>query len=114
MLDFSKNTLLEKGLSVTALTHFMDCPSRFLYQSILKLPQPPAASAEKGNVMHDAFSRVWKSEDRSAHAIEASILHSLESFRVKSLLPSFETESIVRELSESAPLVAKALAPHFS
>src|SRR3989344_8601019 len=106
MLDFSKNTLLEKGLSVTALNHFMEYPSRFLYQSVLKLPQPPAASAEKGNVMHDAFSRVWKSDDRSAKAIEASIQNSLESFRVKSLLPSFETEAIVRELSGSAPLVS--------
>ncbi|MEK9185139.1 MAG: ATP-dependent DNA helicase, partial [Patescibacteria group bacterium] len=54
-IDYAKSILQESGLSVTALNHFIKCPSEFLYQSILKLPQPLAPLAEKGNAMHTAL-----------------------------------------------------------
>ena len=41
LIDFAKGLLVEKGLSVTALNHFLECPNKFLYLSILKLPQAP-------------------------------------------------------------------------
>jgi len=114
LLDYAKRMLLEKGLSVTALNHFMNCPSKFVYQSILKLPQAPAPSAEKGTVMHEAFSRVWKSEKRDAKITERCILQALIMFERRTLLANFEKEAVSAELRENVPIVAKALEPHFA
>ncbi len=118
--DLAKRVLMSKGLSVTALNHFIECPSKFLYQSILKLPQAPAAAAEKGSAMHLALSRVWALPDRTdpglfnAKLIEVVIIQGINEFLDESLLPSAEKESVKKELLENAPAVAKALGGHFS
>jgi DNA helicase-2/ATP-dependent DNA helicase PcrA len=55
MTAIAKQVLLENGLSVTALNHFLECPNKFLYLSILKLPQAPSPAAEKESVKKDLF-----------------------------------------------------------
>jgi DNA helicase II / ATP-dependent DNA helicase PcrA len=118
--DVAKRVLIDKGLSVTALNHFIECPSKFLYQSILKLPQAPAAAAEKGSAMHLALSRVWALENRTdpssfnADLIEAGLIQGINEFLEDSLLPSIEKESVKKELLANAPDVAKSLVAHFS
>ncbi len=118
--DLAKRVLLNKGLSVTALNHFMECPSKYLYQSVLKLPQAPAPSAEKGSAMHLALSRVWALENRTdpssftAELVEAVITQGVNEFLEESLLSSVEKESVKKELLENAPAVAKSLVSHFS
>lgn len=113
LIEYSQNTLLEKGLSVTALNHFLNCPSEFLYKSILKLPEAPSATGEKGNAMHEAMARVWKQKERSVKDITKTIIQTTSEYINKSLLPKFERESILEEIRESAPIVATALGEHF-
>ena len=124
LVDIAKHTLVEKGLSVTALNHFLECPSKFIYQSILKLPQAPSVPSEKGNAMHEAISRVWKSEQRIemanssgkivANDIEKILTESIRDFFEQSFLPVNEKTSAVKELLDDVPAVAKALEPHFN
>ena len=110
---YAKQLLLEHGLSVTALNHFCDCPMEFLYKSILKLPEPPAGNAEKGNAMHEALARVWHLKDKTEKNITATITRTVHEYFEDSLLPLFEKEPIIEELSVSAPIVASALKNHF-
>ncbi|HEY0908493.1 MAG TPA: ATP-dependent DNA helicase [Candidatus Paceibacterota bacterium] len=114
LVDYAKSVLLERGLSVTALNHFCTCPSLFFYKSILKVPEPPAASAEKGNSMHEAIARVWALESKSEKAITDTLIETIREYFGSSLLPAFEKKTIVAELVENAPAVAKALAGHFA
>jgi DNA helicase-2/ATP-dependent DNA helicase PcrA len=113
LIAIAKHVLLEKGLSVTALNHFMDCPSKFIYQSILKMPQAPAVPSEKGNAMHEALAKVWRSEKRDEKTIEAILRESLEDYFKISFLPTNEKKSAEKELVEDVPAVAKALESHF-
>ncbi|MDO8594290.1 MAG: ATP-dependent DNA helicase [bacterium] len=113
IIDLAKTTLLQKGLSVTALNHFLTCPSSFIYQSILKLPQAPAATAEKGRAVHDAFARIWQEKDRSAKNIERVFKGSISAYLEHSFLPVFEKESIKKELFEEASSIARELQSHF-
>lgn len=113
-IEYAKRTLLENGLSVTALNHFLKCPSEFFYKSILKLPEPPSASSEKGNAMHEALSNVWKAEEKEVVAIEKIIKTTVTSYFKHSLLPLFEKEMILEELTANAPKVALALVNHFA
>ena len=114
LLDLTKRILTENGLSVTALNHYLKCPNEFLYLSVLKLPQAPSAAAEKGSAMHLALSRAWKSDDRSAEKIEAIIRESVVEYLDGSFLSVNEKQSVLATLTEDAPVVAKALEPHFA
>jgi len=115
----ARRVLSEKGLSVTALNHFLECPNKFIYNSILKLPQAPSAASEKGTAMHEALARVWMHEDRAkgnlkAAIIEPIIIEAIKEFFTRSFLPKSEQEAVQAELITDAPAVAKALESHFA
>ncbi|MDD5165683.1 MAG: ATP-dependent DNA helicase [Candidatus Pacebacteria bacterium] len=117
ILNLSKKVLLDTGLSVTALNNFLDCPSKFIYNSILKLPQAPSSASEKGTAMHEAMDHIWKidgAQGRPAHAIEEVIKKSVEDYFKTSFLATNEKNIVTKELFEDAPVVAKALESHFS
>ena len=126
MTDLAKHVLLTTGLSVTALNHFLECPNKFLYESILKLPQAPSASAEKGTAMHEAISAVWHDTElrtevkqqteaeRPAGKIEEIIVKKTSEYLAESFLSIREKEAVKKELIEDAPAVAKALLSHFN
>ncbi len=111
-IEHAKREILEKGLSVTALNCFVSCPSEFLYKSILKLPEPPTASTEKGKAMHEAMATIWK--DHKKENIEKIIIDTVRNYMKSSLLPVYEKEAVLEELTKNAPIVAKELGAHFS
>lgn len=113
MINVAKKALMESGLSVTALNHFMECPSKFLYESILKLPQAPSVSAEKGSAMHEAIATAWLKRTKSAEQIEKILIEVTTEYVDKSLLSSGDKSALKNELMGNAPDVAKALASHF-
>jgi len=113
-LEYAKHVLLEKGLSVTALNHFVKCPNKFFYKSILKLPEAPTASSEKGNAMHEALSAVWALPKKDQSSITETITKVTGDYFRHSLLPVYEKEVIIEELGVNAPKVAEALLDHFT
>lgn len=113
-IEYTKRVLLENGLSVTALNHFIDCPNKFFYRSILKMPEAPSASSEKGNAMHEAMDNVWKNKDKTVKKIEKTIISTVKEYFKHSLLSSLEKEAVLKELVTNAPIVASALLEHFN
>ncbi len=113
LVNEAKKVLIESGLSVTALNHFLECPSKFLYESVLKLPQAPSVSAEKGNAMHQALSNVWVKKARVSKEIENIISGTVKEYIDKTLLSPEDKTALKKELTENSPVVAKALTPHF-
>lgn len=114
LIDITKQTLLKKGLSVTALNHFLECPNTFLYQSILKIPQAPSVPAEKGTAMHAAFDSVWNSKKKTAGEIEAILIAKIKEYFDGSFLPMSEKIPAMKELLDDVGAVAKALESHFN
>lgn len=114
LIDEAKKVLLDSGLSVTALNHFLECPSKFLYESVLKMPQSPSLSAEKGSAMHEAISRVWTQKDRSVKNIEAIITSTVTEYIDKSMLSQNDKTLLKNELAENSKIVASALVSHFN
>lgn len=120
-VEYAKHRLLEDGLSVTALNHFCDCPSKFFYKSILKLPEPPSAPSEKGNAMHEAIAAVWLLPDlpagrqgKTESTITSTLQQAITNYFAHSFLPVYEKAVVVEELLADAPRVAQALLPHFN
>lgn len=118
-IEYAKNILLHNGLSVTALNHFLECPNKFFYKSILKVPEAPNASSEKGSAMHEAVANVWKEmasflPSEPSKKITDIIKASVENYFKHSLLPLHEKEAVLEGLISNAPKVATALKEHFS
>lgn len=121
-IQYAKRVLLENGLSVTALNNFLECPNKFFYKSILKVPEAPSASSEKGSAMHEALANVWKEKIRLSKKSEEAVFipiadiikTSVENYFKHSLLPLHEKEAVLEELVSNAPKVAAALRGHFS
>jgi DNA helicase-2/ATP-dependent DNA helicase PcrA len=114
MAEYTKRIILENGLSVTALNHFLNCPSQFFYKSILKIPEAPSATSEKGIAMHKALAVVWREKNKIPESIQKTIEKTVKEYFRSSLLPMFEKEVILTELLESAPKVAVALKDYFN
>ncbi|MEN9649360.1 MAG: hypothetical protein RL094_327 [Candidatus Parcubacteria bacterium] len=112
--EFAKHILLESGLSVTALNHFIQCPSSFVFKSILKIPEAPHPSAEKGIAMHLAFDRIWKAEDKSLQNIRAICEKTIVEHIDSSLLYSYQKEAVKKELLEQVPDMCASLLGHFA
>lgn len=106
--------VLDDGVSVSALNNFLKCPSTFYMRNILRLPEAPNASSEKGNAMHAAISSVWDLDVRTPKAITAELEKSVREYFSRSLLAAFDKDAAEAELLEAAPKVAAALAPHFA
>lgn len=115
IIEYAKASLLENGLSVTALNHFLECPSQFLFKSVLRLPEAPSATAEKGIAMHTAFDHIWKMDEseRTVKGIAATIETIARASVSASYLRTFEKEAVIADLLKNAPVVAKSLHPHF-
>lgn len=112
--EYIQTVVAEKGLSVTALNHFIECPSKFIYKSILKLPEIPHPSSEKGNAMHLAMDRVWKSSNKSVENIQEQIEGSIREYMSTSLLKKFERDTAQAELLKYTPSIAVSLHSHFN
>ena len=114
LINEAKKVLLDSGLSVTALNHFLECPSKYLYESVLKMPQSPSLSAEKGSAMHEAISKIWTQSNRSVKNIESIIVSSITEYIDKSMLSQNDKISLKNELIKNANAVASALVSHFN
>jgi DNA helicase-2/ATP-dependent DNA helicase PcrA len=62
--DYEKdylNRVLERfSLSSTALNNFLDCPLKFYYSNIMRMPQARSSSMGFGNVAHKILERLWR------------------------------------------------------
>jgi DNA helicase-2/ATP-dependent DNA helicase PcrA len=112
--EYTKRVIVEKGLSVTALNHFIKCPREFFYKSILKIPEAPSVSSERGIAMHKALSYVWREEDRTAKNIEKIIVSVMDEYFSTSLLPKFEKEIISEEIKSYAVHLGRELENYFA
>ncbi len=113
-VEYAKRILADSGLSVTALNHFCECPAKFFYKSILRLPEPPTAQSEKGNAMHEGMAAAWQVKPKTVVNISKAIEKSVRAYFSTSLLPTYEKEPALESLLADAPVVAEALLPHFS
>lgn len=113
ILDEAKSLLLGNGLSVTALNHYIECPNKFIYESVLQMPQAPNASAVKGTAMHEAISGVWISEKKEVEDIKKIISEISQRIIEESFITLKEKIAIQEDLKESIPQVAEALKDHF-
>ncbi len=115
IIGLAKELVLKNGLSVTALNHFLECPNKFIYESVLKMPQAPSITATKGTAMHEALSHIWMSPDRlslESTEIERIMREIAERSIDDSYLSKKEKDLIKHNLEEEIGIVVRELKEH--
>jgi DNA helicase-2/ATP-dependent DNA helicase PcrA len=57
--DFINSLLSNFKMNVTALNNYLDCPVKFYYQSLVRVPSAISESAQFGTSMHDALNAYY-------------------------------------------------------
>ncbi|HRH25710.1 MAG TPA: ATP-dependent DNA helicase [Parcubacteria group bacterium] len=115
VLALAKELLMKNGLSVTALNHFLECPNKFIYESILKMPQAPSINSARGTAMHEALSHIWINEGRESldkNEIEKIVLSVAERSIEDTFLSMRDKELVMNDIREDAPAIARELETH--
>ncbi len=81
----------EEGLSATALNNYLDCPLRYYYRNLLRLPEAREAHLFYGSAMHKAIERYVKRR-KDEDVSDSYLLTSFEEALVKQPLPRRESE----------------------
>ncbi len=63
---FLNEVFVDQGLSVTALNNYLDCPWKYFYGNLLRIPKAPDKFALFGNAIHRALRELYESIERGA------------------------------------------------
>lgn len=59
--DFVSELFYSRPLSVTALNNYLNCPWKYFYRNLLRIPSAPTKEQAYGTAMHAAVEDFWKS-----------------------------------------------------
>ncbi len=76
--EFVRDLFLKQGLSPTALNNYLDCPWKYFYQNLIRIPSAPSKHQSYGIAIHgalsDFFNRI-KEEEPTKENLIASFVH---------------------------------------
>ncbi len=53
--EYLNGLFREFGLSVTALNNYLECPWKYFYRNLVRIPEPPSKNLSLGNAAHSAL-----------------------------------------------------------
>lgn len=77
--SFLKEKFLEKGLSVTALNNYLECPWKFFYESLIKMPKVKPKQASFGTAVHAALTKFFNKKREGKEAGEVFLMSEFKS-----------------------------------
>ena len=95
--DFIEQLLVGFKMNVTALNNYLECPLKFYYNSLIRIPGAYSESAQFGTSMHDALSHYYNKmmeSDRVYPPLE--MLLSRFQWHIKNNRHVFTAESLKR------------------
>lgn len=57
--EFLKNLFLKKGLNVSALNNYIDCPKKYFFRNLIQLPSGYSSSLMFGNLIHHSLEKFF-------------------------------------------------------
>jgi DNA helicase-2/ATP-dependent DNA helicase PcrA len=94
--DFIDSLLVNFRMNVSALNNYLECPVKFYYTSLIRVPQAVNESAQFGSSMHDALNHYYKKmmEDK-VYPPESVLLNRFE-WHINDNRSVFTEESLKR------------------
>ncbi|MBX4190017.1 ATP-dependent helicase, partial [Candidatus Parcubacteria bacterium] len=76
--EFIKELFNKNGLSVTALNNYLDCPWRYFYRNLIRIPEAKTKHQMYGTAMHNTLKEFFDAPERSKELLLQSFAHYLE------------------------------------
>jgi len=92
------NQLFEKqGLSITAINNFLECPWKYFYRNLIRIPEAPTPSLMYGNAIHSALLLFFKKvSERKIIPQSEELLRFFENNLKKQPMNDVETERYLK------------------
>jgi DNA helicase II / ATP-dependent DNA helicase PcrA len=55
-IEYLKELFNEQGLSISAINNYLDCPWKYIFQNLIRIPSNPNKFQHYGNAVHDSIS----------------------------------------------------------
>ncbi len=97
MKEFIRELFRERGFSVTALNNYLDCPWKYFYSNLLRLPQTETVYQMYGTAVHRALERFWDTKEEGGEATRELLLSKFEESLRMHPLPEKDLQSILKK-----------------
>jgi len=75
---YLKQLFFKRGLNVTALNNYFDCPLKYLYKNLIRIPDVYSTTLSFGSIIHEALESFFKASGREEKILSKDFL--LEEF----------------------------------
>lgn len=105
--DFIEGLLAKFAMNVTALNAYLNCPLRFYYQNLLRIPSGKNEATEFGSAIHFALERLFKKMRENDKETFPSIETILNDFNwyMQRHRENFTKEAYTRRLEQGAIII---------
>lgn len=98
--EFVKEIFIRQGLSVSALNNYLECPWKYFFNNLLRVPEKINDSGLFGNAIHDGLNQYIIALKKDKASKECLIQKFKESNYLKSITPS-EVERFIKRGEET-------------
>ncbi len=77
---YLRQLFFERGLNVSALNNYLNCPQKYLYKSLIRIPDVYSASMKFGSIVDYALNEFFKQSKKEAKILTKELL--LEKFNL--------------------------------
>mgnify|MGYP001618649946 CR=1 FL=1 len=72
--EYLRRLFLRRGLSATALNNYLECPWKFFYRNLVRLPSAKSPAAAFGSAVHRALGRFFEEQTTGGRVLSARFL----------------------------------------
>lgn len=93
--DYIRDLFLKRGLNISALNNYLECPKKYLYKNLIRIPDVYSTNLIFGSIVHRALELFFKDVDKEGKILPENVL--LEKFEItlkKNMLSLSEEEKI--------------------
>lgn len=77
--EYLRQLFFKRGLNVSALNNYLDCPKKYLYKSLIRIPDVYSPSMKFGSIIDFALNKFFEKSKKEAKILPKEIL--LEQFQ---------------------------------
>jgi len=93
--DYIRELFLKRGLNISALNNYLECPKKYLYKNLIRIPDVYSTTLIFGSIVHRALELFFKDSGKEGKILPKNVL--LEKFEItlkKNMLSLPEEEKI--------------------
>lgn len=94
--DYLNHLFYKRGLSATAINHYLECPWKYFYLSLLKIPRAKSKYQMYGTAVHAALKDFFNAHKRSAPTLQFLLEKFAEALQSEPLGKEEYTQALAR------------------